>query len=164
VITGILCGFNLFVVLYSLSKLFDSSLSALIILTFLLTYLLPPLLFDFANTWRGFVCTYVPSVVAYLLAMPLYLIVFQVYSYANLHDVSWGNREASPDQSLQQMQKRAEELRREKALKKVYKINRVFIFMLWIFANLMAGYIMSQFRKRNMTWFLVTMAYCLVIF
>lgn len=36
--------------------------------------------------------------------------------------------------------------------------------MLWIFANLVAGYVMSQFRKRNMTWLLIAVAYALVIF
>ncbi len=65
---------------------------------------------------------------------------------------------------MQQQQKRADELKREKALKKEYKITRIFIFMTWIFANLVVGYIMSQFRKENMTSFLVFVSYCLVIF
>jgi hypothetical protein len=95
VITGTLCVFNFFVVIYSLTKLFSSSLSALIITTFILTYLMPPLLFDLKGTCS--LRDFVPGLVCYLLCMPLYLIVFQVYSYANIHDVSWGNRDQSGD-------------------------------------------------------------------
>jgi hypothetical protein len=102
IITGVLCSFNFFVVIYSVSKLFDSGLSALVIITFFLTYFMPPLVFDTANTCKSFFKRFLPSLFAYLLCMPLYLIVFQLYSYANLHDVSWGNRDPSADSNLQQ--------------------------------------------------------------
>lgn len=100
-ITAILCGFNFFVVVYAITKLFDSSLSILVLLTFFLTYFMPPLLFDFNNTCSTLFRRQLPSLIAYLLCMPLYLIVFQIYSYANLHDVTWGNRDASADLNLQ---------------------------------------------------------------
>ena len=52
----------------------------------------------------------------------------------------------------------------EKKLKKEYKIIRVFVFLIWILFNLGIGYVMSQFRKYNMSVFLVIVAYTLLIF
>lgn len=46
IISFILCGFNFFVVIYTLTRLFDTTLSYFIVLGFLITYLLPPLLYD----------------------------------------------------------------------------------------------------------------------
>jgi cellulose synthase/poly-beta-1,6-N-acetylglucosamine synthase-like glycosyltransferase len=101
-IAVILCGFNFFVIIYTLFGLFSSALTVLILIGFLFTYFVPPLLYDCKEF-----CMTLPkqlmSIVAYLLCMPLYLIIFQVYSYANFHDVSWGNREASADMTLQQV-------------------------------------------------------------
>ena len=162
-ISVILCGFNFFVVIYTLAGLFSSALTILILIGFLFTYFIPPMLYE-----CKLFCKTLPkqllSILAYLLCMPLYLIVFQVYSYANFHDVTWGNREASADMTLQQIQKRQQEILNEKLLKRDYKITRVFIFIVWIFMNLGTGYLMSQFRKQNMTSLLILVAYSLIIF
>lgn len=40
----------------------------------------------------------------------------------------------------------------------------MFIFIVWIFSNLLMGYVMSQFRKQNMTSLLIFVAYSLIIF
>jgi hypothetical protein len=82
--------------------------------------------------------------------MPLYQIVFQAFSYANLHDVTWGNRQVSVDQSLQNAGNNVD----PKVRKLGYKMTRLFIFMIWSIANLMAGYLMSAFGKNNITWVL----------
>lgn len=84
---------------FSLSKVFSGFLATLIILTFLLTYLMPPLLFDLKGTCD--LKRFVPGLLSYWVCIPLYAIVLQVYSYANLHDVSWGNRDQSGDLNLQ---------------------------------------------------------------
>ncbi len=52
----------------------------------------------------------------------------------------------------------------EKKLKKEYKITRVFVFLIWILCNLGIGYVMSQFRKYNMSIFLVIIVYLLLLF
>lgn len=40
----------------------------------------------------------------------------------------------------------------------------MFVFLIWILFNLGIGYVMSQFRKYNMSVFLVIVAYTLLIF
>ncbi len=52
----------------------------------------------------------------------------------------------------------------EKKLKKEYKITRVFVFLIWILCNLGIGYVMSQFRKYNMSIFLLIIVYLLLMF
>ena len=73
-ITAILCGFNFFVMIYGFSKLFTSTLSVLVIGTFLLTFLMPALLYDFKGTTN--LKQFIPGVLSYLVCIPLYLIVF----------------------------------------------------------------------------------------
>lgn len=41
---------------------------------------------------------YMLGFVSYLLLMPVFTNVFQIYAMCNLHDVSWGNRPASTGQ------------------------------------------------------------------
>jgi len=99
-ISIILCGFNFFVVIYAIAKLFDSVLSFLILIAFLLTYIVPPILYD-TKIFFLKLHNQILGIFSYILCMPLYLIVFQIYSYANLHDVSWGNRDPSADMNMQ---------------------------------------------------------------
>ena len=40
----------------------------------------------------------------------------------------------------------------------------MFVFLIWILCNLFIGYVMSQFRKYNMSVFLIIVAYTLLIF
>jgi len=93
--------------------------------------------------------------------MPLYQIVFQVFSYANLHDVTWGNRQVSVDQTLQNASNASVD---PKVRKLGYKMTRIFIFMLWMISNLMVGYLMSAFGKNNITWVLQYVSWGLVGF
>ena len=95
-ITALLCLINFFVVIFAISEFFDSVVTVLLFLIFAFTFILPPMLFNMRRTCQAG-CTYFISMLVYLVMMPLYLIVFQIYSYANLHDVSWGNRGASKD-------------------------------------------------------------------
>ncbi len=45
-ISVILCGFNFFVVIYTLAALFSSALTVLILVGFIFTYFIPPMLYD----------------------------------------------------------------------------------------------------------------------
>jgi hypothetical protein len=46
VIGFILCGFNIFIVIYALTRVLNTALSALVVLIFISTYFLPPLLYE----------------------------------------------------------------------------------------------------------------------
>ena len=53
-------------------------------------YLIPILMrpIDFLENFRG----YIVGLAAYLMLIPMFTNVFQIYAMANLHDISWGNR------------------------------------------------------------------------
>jgi len=53
-------------------------------------YLVPIVMrpIDFLSNIGG----YVIGLVAYILLIPMFVNVFSIYSFSNLHDVSWGNR------------------------------------------------------------------------
>ena len=50
-----------------------------------------PMLFlpiDFLSNMGG----YLVGLLAYILLIPMFVNVFSIYAFSNLHDVSWGNR------------------------------------------------------------------------
>ncbi len=96
VICIVLSLFNLLVFTIAYYKLFTVSpnLSILLSGVYISAFLFPPFLYNpigsLKNIHRlllGFIC--------YILCIPMYQIVFQTFSYANFHDVTWGNREES---------------------------------------------------------------------
>jgi hypothetical protein len=100
IITGIMCLFNLAVVVFAFANIFQKTspiLTYLVIGIFLYTYFVPPFLYDFCFSFQYFFSRQLPGILSYIFMMPLYQIIFQVFSYANLHDVSWGNRQVSVD-------------------------------------------------------------------
>jgi hypothetical protein len=79
---------------------------------------------------------YTVGFVAYMVMMPVFTNVFQIYAMCNLHDVSWGNRPASTGQEaftdVKKDQKKAED---------DYKLYRTNFVLIWLAAN-MGYYIM----------------------
>jgi cellulose synthase/poly-beta-1,6-N-acetylglucosamine synthase-like glycosyltransferase len=69
-------------------------LTSIVSAIYLASYVLPPMLYDCRNFWNHFF-DQVKGIIAYFLTIPMYQIVFQLFAYANLHDVSWGNRDAA---------------------------------------------------------------------
>ena len=62
-------------------------LSGVIMLSiYIIPFLMRPL--DVLKNFRG----YTIGLISYLLLIPMYSNVFQIYGMANLHDISWGNR------------------------------------------------------------------------
>ena len=160
-ITAIMCLFNLAVVVYAFANIFQKTspfLTYLVIGIFLYTYFVPPFLYDFCFSFENFFSRQLPGILSYIFMMPLYQIILQVFSYANLHDVTWGNRTVSVDQSLQNAGGDP------KVRKLGYKMTRLFIFMLWMISNLMVGYLMSAFGKNNITWVLQYVSWGLIGF
>ena len=53
-------------------------------------YLIPMILrpIDFLSNLGGYIC----GLFTYILLIPMYINVFSIYAFCNLHDVSWGNR------------------------------------------------------------------------
>lgn len=96
-ICGILCIFNFLLIIMAYAKLFTMDFNFTFFVSggiYLTSYFVPPFLYDFKGTLckihhllLGFVC--------YMFCIPMYQIVFQVFAYANFHDVTWGNREDS---------------------------------------------------------------------
>jgi cellulose synthase/poly-beta-1,6-N-acetylglucosamine synthase-like glycosyltransferase len=82
--------------------LFGSSnlLTILTIAIFFSTYIIPPLVFERFKYFRTLFSLQLPGMLSYIACMPLYQIVFQLFSFANLHDVSWGNRDATADADI----------------------------------------------------------------
>ena len=163
VITGIMCLFNLAVVVYAFANIFQKTspfLTYLMISIFIYTYFVTPFMYDFCFSFENFFSRQLPGILSYIFMMPLYQIIFQVFSYANLHDVTWGNRDVSVDKTLQSSGAAVD----PKERKLGYKMTRLFVFMLWMISNLMVGYLMSAFGKNNITWVLQYVAWGLIGF
>ena len=163
IITGIMCLFNLAVVIFAFANIFQKTspiLTYLVIGIFLYTYFVPPFLYDFCFSFQYFFSRQLPGILSYIFMMPLYQLIFQVFSYANLHDVSWGNRQVSVDSSLQNAGASVD----PKVRKLGYKMTRHYILMVWMISNLMVGYLMSAFGKNNITWVLQYVAWGLIGF
>ncbi len=81
--------------------IFDAIQSIIIGVTYFSTYFIPPLMYELNRTCKNYFSVTLLCMISYILCLPLYLIVIQIYSYANWHDVSWGNREVSADLDIQ---------------------------------------------------------------
>jgi len=97
--TLILSMIYAFVVVFAFKEFFSTFVAALLVLIFVATFLLPPILFDRIRCCKA-IMLYMGALLVYVSMIPLYMIVFQLYSYANLHDVTWGNRGASKDKDI----------------------------------------------------------------
>jgi len=83
---------------------------------------------NFKNYTLGFI--------SYMLMMPVFTNVFQIYAMCNLHDVSWGNRPTSTGQEAFSANK-ADMVKSEND----YKVYRTNFVLIWLMANV-AYYIM----------------------
>ena len=150
VITTIFCILNLYNYYYALMSLADSELSFYMGIVFIATFVLPPFIFECKNSFKSLLFRLIPSIICYIVAMPMYSVVFQAFAYANLHDVSWGNRDAANDQK-QDPKKKEREIERQKE----YELTRLKIFSVWIIVNITVGYCISIFSSESQfTWIL----------
>jgi cellulose synthase/poly-beta-1,6-N-acetylglucosamine synthase-like glycosyltransferase len=63
---------------------------------FLQVYIVPHLIYAPGKFFMR-LFTSIWSIICYMLFMPMYTLVFQIFSYANWQDISWGNRGKSED-------------------------------------------------------------------
>ena len=83
---------------------------------------------------------YIASFFCYMMMMPVFNNILQIYSMCNLHDVSWGNRPANTGQEAL-LAKKAEQ---EKNANQ-YKIFRTNFVLCWLAANTAFYIIIMQF-------------------
>ena len=82
---------------------------------------------DFLSNFKS----YAFGFISYMLMMPVFTNVFQIYAMCNLHDVSWGNRPASTGQEA------FTDVKKEQAKsEEEYKVFRTNFVLLWLLANL----------------------------
>ena len=82
---------------------------------------------DFLGNFKS----YAFGFISYMLMMPVFTNVFQIYAMCNLHDVSWGNRPASTGQEA------FTDVKKEQAKsEEEYKVFRTNFVLLWLLANL----------------------------
>jgi lysylphosphatidylglycerol synthetase-like protein (DUF2156 family) len=106
-------------------------LAGIIMLTiYVLPMVMRPL--DFLSNFKHYICGFI----AYMVMMPVFTNVFQIYAMCNLHDVSWGNRPASTGQEA------FTDVKKEQAKSEEdYKVFRTNFVLIWLAAN-MGYYIM----------------------
>uniref|UniRef100_A0A7S3JHX8 Uncharacterized protein n=1 Tax=Euplotes harpa TaxID=151035 RepID=A0A7S3JHX8_9SPIT len=117
----------------------NSVVGYLLLATVVLSYLVPILLnCRLINYWDYFVGIFILFFLS-----PLYINIVVIYSMANLHDISWGNRETD--------QKKSEET------KKNLEQFRALYFIIWLFANAFYGYAIIYISKTNQRYFILAL-------
>lgn len=92
---------------------------------FLFPMILRP--FDFINNFTA----YIVGMITYMLLLPTFTNIMQIYSMCNLHDLSWGNRPAA--QGTTGQEQLTSHAKKQQALKNRYlmfRINFLFFFIL----------------------------------
>jgi hypothetical protein len=117
-------------------------------ITLIGSYFLPPLL----NIWRMNPVKYFLGVVILIFLTPTYINIIIIYSMANLHDISWGNRATE--------NKKGEETR--KSLEQF----RALYLIVWIAMNAIYGYAIIYIQSEDQKYFILalTVSCCLLIF
>ena len=95
---------------------------------FIMPMLLRPV--DFLNNVQG----YVVGVLTYILLLPTFTNIMQIYAMCNLHDISWGNRPtvAAGSSGTNAF---AENEKKQALLRKDYEVFRVNFFCFWCIVN-----------------------------
>ena len=89
-------------------------------------FLLRPI--DFLENFKG----YVVGLISYLILIPMFSNVFSIYSMANLHDISWGNRPTTASTGMEGISAKANVQKETQINYKAYRANFLF---LWFCAN-----------------------------
>ena len=169
VVCIIFCAFNSFILLSAYYKLLseEANLSFAVTAIYAASYLIPPMIYDHQR-FLPELHHQIAGLICYLLCIPMYQIVFQLFSYANIHDVTWGNRDAALETQKVSARRRgqgpARPVKTQKEIDEESEITRLWIFMFWLLANLAVGYLLKEFGKKGLNIALVLIAYSLIIF
>ena len=77
-------------------------------------------------------CSYIMGLIAYLLLIPMYTNVFQIYGMSNLHDLSWGNR---PDTKSKGTDAFTDKEAKAATIKMDYEAFRANFLYFWLLVN-----------------------------
>ena len=69
--------------------------------------------------------------ISYLFLTPTYVNMFTIYSYCNIHDITWGNRATVVDEAVRQKEDQ-------------FKSFRLNVLILWIIFNVLGSYTLNQ--------------------
>jgi hypothetical protein len=111
----------------------------LMVATLLGSYIVPPLL----NCTRLNICKYFFGVFILIFLSPMYINIFIIYSMANLHDISWGNRDTDSKKSMET----------RKNLEKF----RALCLIVWIFVNAVYGYGMIYISRASQRFYILVL-------
>jgi len=101
------------------------------------SYILPPIF----NWNRMNLCKYFFGAIILVFLSPTYVNIIIIYSMANLHDVSWGNRETDETNA--------------EATKRALEQFRALYLIVWIAANVAYGYTIIYITDTNQTFFVL---------
>ena len=110
---------------------------------FILPMLLRPM--DFINNVRG----YVVGMLTYVIMLPLFINIMQMYAMSNLHDISWGNRPTVS--SSTGTNAFAESAKKQLELEKNYKMFRVHKLCMWGVVNVIYVVVISEVSTASVT-------------
>lgn len=92
------------------------------------SYIVPPII-NICSV--GNVLAFVFGYIAYLFLTPLYVNVFVIYAFANIHDVTWGNRDSAVVFTKD----------------KEFRSYRTTILIVWLLLNIALAYIINHFNR-----------------
>jgi cellulose synthase/poly-beta-1,6-N-acetylglucosamine synthase-like glycosyltransferase len=111
----------------------------LMIVTLASSYFVPPLL----NLTRINFCKYIVGMGIMIFLSPMYINIFIIYSMANLHDISWGNRDTDSKKSIET----------RKNLEKF----RALCLIVWIFVNAVYGYGIIYISRASQRFYILVL-------
>lgn len=85
---------------------------------------------------------YLMGFISYMLMMPIFTTIFQIYAMCNLHDVSWGNRPSSTGNEAFSANKKTQE-----QAKGDYMLYRTNFTLMWLLANTVYYIVVTQLVK-----------------
>jgi len=109
----------------------------LLLFSLLGSYLVPPIL----NCTRMSVWKYFLGIPILIFLSPMYINIFIIYSMANLHDISWGNRETNSQKSLD--------------TKRNLEQFRALYLIVWIALNAIYGYTIIYITREGQRFYIL---------
>jgi cellulose synthase/poly-beta-1,6-N-acetylglucosamine synthase-like glycosyltransferase len=98
----------------------------IMLVVYILPFLMRPL--DFLKNAKK----YIVGFISYMLLMPMFTNIFQVYAMCNLHDISWGNRPTSTGTETYTANKND-----QAKIEADYKVFRTNFVLFWLAGNIL---------------------------